>query len=222
MGDTAPETVVSYAKIVDPAPIKEPTPPVDNHMKQSENDAREKHDSGRVSDDDDDDEGFQQVTNKKVEKLKEKEIQKLKEEKRRRKRDGGKRKFRKEREREKFKEKDGDKETDEKQESVEKEMSPGVKEDQKEFIPAPPPKTNPWKTSAANSENNNDNSETKQSVKTHDQPQQRKKRNSERDSREVQVKPRSKGNPWKKVEQVNSNNDGDSQVSIRKPEVELY
>ena len=202
MGDTAVEsapTTVSYAKIVDPAPAKPESQPAPAPAKEEDitKDREEDRQDGSEEDDDDDEEGFQQVTNKKVEKQREKEFLK-KEERRKRRRNP--RKFRKERERERFKEGEADKENTEKGDSVEKETSPPAKaEGDKEFIPAPPPKTNPWNKSKGS--NNNDSSD-----KVKAEP--RKKRNSERDTKETvaPAKPRSKNNPWKKVE-VTSEND---------------
>merc|ERR1711953_52076 len=93
----------------------------------------------------DDNEGFQPVTNKKNEKLKEKETQREKEAKKKNKR--GK-KVRSSKDKDKLKEKDRDKEKDagtEKFDSKESSPTPSKSEEPVEFVPAPPPKTNPWK-----------------------------------------------------------------------------
>merc|ERR1712058_105885 len=75
----------------------------------------------------------------------------------------------------------------------------------KEFVPAPPPKTNPWKKSPtpqpppSKQENNNEPSANSDKPKP---KAERKKKLSERDTKEhaAPQKSNSKQNPWKKIE----------------------
>merc|ERR1719394_215527 len=180
----------------------------------------------------DDDEGFQQVTNKKVEKqkekdLREKELQREKDRKRRR-RDG---KFRKEREKygSRDKEKDRDREKL-KADSKEKEESPSPKPDtDKEFVPAPPPKTNPWKKSPtpqpppSKQENNNDKNEPSTNSDKPKAKVERKKKLSERDTKDhaAPSKSNSKQNPWKKIE-VNVEKDATTEKSGKTEEKKAW
>merc|ERR1712029_98464 len=177
----------------------------------------------------DDDEGFQQVTNKKVEKqkekdLREKELQREKDRKRRR-RDG---KFRKERE--KYGSRDKEKEEVAKADSKEKEESPSPKPDtDKEFVPAPPPKTNPWKKSPtpqpppSRQENNNDKNEPSTNSDKPKAKVERKKKLSERDTKDhaAPSKSNSKQNPWKKIE-VNVEKDATTEKSGKTEEKKAW
>ena len=200
MADTsdAPAPTVSYAKIVDPA--KENGAKTVPAPEQSPPDQEQVIKKTVVSEDD---EGFQPVTDKKKEKQKEKEL--LREKEYRKNRKGGKSrksKF-KEKDREKYRERENDKENNyEKPDSKETSPPESVKtEADKEFVPAPLPKNNPWKKPSSNkSDMNAESVGDKQKPKT-----ERKKKNSERDSKEhtAPVKSHhhhSRGNPWKKVE----------------------
>jgi len=207
MADTADAPqALSYAKIVDPAKEEEPkVTPVVEKISETESEAAPAEKSKEVVGTDDD-EGFQQVTNKKVEKQKEKEIQREKELKKRRRNKHRRERFsHRERDREKVRDKDIDKD----KENIEaksdfKEDSPSSTktETEKEFVPAPPPKNNPWKKASNKSDNTLDStSSDKVKPKT-----DRKKKISEKDTKEFSVPAKSsshhhsKQNPWKKVE----------------------
>lgn len=200
MADTSdvPAPTVSYAKIVDPAkesgakpsPSPEPSPP-SQEIKQKT----------VVSEDD---EGFQPVTDKKKEKQKEKELMREKENRKNRKGARVRKSKFKEKDREKYRERENDKENVEKPDSKEPSPPESVKTDaEKEFVPAPLPKSNPWKKSSSNkSDINTEGGSDRQKPKA-----ERKKKNSERDTKEhtvpTQTKPHhhhSRGNPWKKVD----------------------
>lgn len=201
MADTSevPAPTVSYAKIVDPAKESgaKPSPSPEPSPQSQEPEVREKT---VVSEDD---EGFQPVMDKKKEKQKEKELMREKEYRKNRK--GGrtrKSKF-KEKDRDKFRERENDKENVEKPDSKEPSPPESVKTDaEKEFVPAPLPKSNPWKKPSSNKSDIN----TEQGAGDRQKPKvERKKKNSERDSKEHAVPPtkshhHSRGNPWKKVE----------------------
>ena len=200
----APQTL-SYAKIVDPAKEEESkVTQVAEKVTKTESEVTpvEKSKEGGT----DDDEGFQQVTNKKVEKQKEKEIQREKELKKRRRNKPRRDRFgNRERDREKVKDKDLDKDKENiemKQDSKEDTPSSTKTETEKEFVPAPPPKNNPWKKASNKSDPNHDTaSSDKVKPKT-----DRKKKISEKDTKEFSVPAKtsshhhSKQNPWKKVE----------------------
>ena len=218
----APQTL-SYAKIVDPAKEEEPkATPVVEKVTKTESEAAPVEKSKEVGTDDD--EGFQQVTNKKVEKQKEKEIQREKELKKRRRNKPRKERFgNRDRDREKVKDKDLDKD----KENIEikhdsKEDSPSLTktETEKEFVPAPPPKNNPWKKSSNKSDSNNQDSANSDKVKP---KTDRKKKISEKDTKEFSAPAKSnshhhsKQNPWKKVE---ANNEADVPSSPKVIKVE--
>ena len=154
-----------------------------------------------------DNEGFQPVTNKKNEKLKEKETQREKEAKKKTKR--GK-KVRSSKDKDKLKEKDRDKEKDagtEKFDSKESSPTPSKSEEPVEFVPAPPPKTNPWKkpTKQEAADPANANTASVASEPAADKPKPKTERKKKLSEREVKEKTdhanhNPKGNPWKKVE----------------------
>ena len=201
MADTSdiPAPTVSYAKIVDPAKESgaKPSPSPEPSTPSQGPEVKEKT---VISEDD---EGFQPVTDKKKEKQKEKELMREKEYRKNRK--GGrtrKSKF-KEKDREKYRERENDKENVDKPDSKEPSPPESVKADtEKEFVPAPLPKSNPWKKPSSNkSDSNPEGVGDKQKPKV-----ERKKKNSERDTKEHAVQQakshhhHSRGNPWKKVE----------------------
>jgi len=136
---------ISYAKVVTPFSDNGNEVKHDNKMESKEdvecmavNEASSNHAE--------DNEGFQPVTNKKNEKLKEKETQRDKEVKKRSK---NKKKIRSSKE--KMKEKDREKDNasvSEKFDSKESSPTPSRSEEPVEFVPAPPPKNNPWKKPA--------------------------------------------------------------------------
>ena len=109
----------------------------------------------------------------------------------------------KEKDRDKFRERENDKENVDKPDSKEPSPPESVKADtEKEFVPAPLPKSNPWKKPSSNkSDSNAEGVGDKQKPKV-----ERKKKNSERDTKEHAVQQakshhhHSRGNPWKKVE----------------------
>ena len=212
---------ISYAKVVTPFSDNGNEVKHDNKMESKEdvecmavNEASSNHAE--------DNEGFQPVTNKKNEKLKEKETQRDKEVKKRSK---NKKKIRSSKE--KMKEKDREKDNasvSEKFDSKESSPTPSRSEEPVEFVPAPPPKNNPWKKPAKQDspENQSNTAEAdtatatatatttanpnptanpadKTKVKT-----ERKKKLSEREVKEKtdqgQGTQHTKGNPWKKVE----------------------
>ena len=158
----------------------------------------------------DDNEGFQPVTNKKNEKLKEKETQREKEAKKKNKR--GK-KVRSSKDKDKLKEKDRDREKDagaEKYDSKESSPTPSKSEEPVEFVPAPPPKTNPWKKptkpDTADTANTN-TAAAAAAVEPAEKPKPKPERKKKLSEREVKEKTdhgshNPKGNPWKKVEAV--------------------
>jgi len=212
MADTSdvPAPIVSYAKIVDPAkesgakpsPSPEPSPP------SQEPEIKQKT---VVSEDD---EGFQPVMDKKKEKQKEKELMREKENRKNRKGARVRKSKFKEKDREKYRERENDKENVEKPDSKEPSPPESVKTDaEKEFVPAPLPKSNPWKKSSSNkSDINTEGVSDRQKPKA-----ERKKKNSERDTKEHTVPTQSKshhhhsrGNPWKKVE-VSVDMEGDKE-----------
>ena len=133
---------ISYAKVVTPSATN-------GNEVQHENKMEPKEDTEDMpvtvtADTADDNEGFLPVTNKKNEKLKEKEKDVKKKNKSRKKIRSSK---------EKMKEKDRDKEKDgsappEKSDSKESSPTPSKPDEQVEFVPAPPPKNNPWKKAA--------------------------------------------------------------------------
>ena len=139
---------ISYAKVVTPSPINGNELKQDNKMEP-----REDTEQMSVTEADtvqqeapDDNEGFQPVTNKKNEKLKEKETQREKEAKKKNKRGKKVRSSKdKDKDKDKLKEKDRDKEKDAGTDSKESSPTPSKSEEPVEFVPAPPPKTNPWK-----------------------------------------------------------------------------
>ena len=215
-----PAPIVSYAKIVDPAkesgakpsPSPEPSPP------SQEPEIKQKT---VVSEDD---EGFQPVTDKKKEKQKEKELMREKENRKNRKGARVRKSKFKEKDREKYRERENDKENMEKPDSKEPSPPESVKTDaEKEFVPAPMPKSNPWKKPSSNkSDINEEGVSDRQKPKT-----ERKKKNSERDTNEhtapTQTKSHhhhhSRGNPWKKVEvSVDMEGDKDQEPKVTKEE----
>ena len=150
----------------------------------------------------DDNEGFQPVTNKKNEKLKEKETQREKEAKKKSKR--GK-KVRSSKDKDKLKEKDREKERDAGTgDSKESSPTPSKSEEPVEFVPAPPPKTNPWKKSSkpetADPASSNTASASSEPADKPKPKAERKKKLSEREVKEKTDHGNPKGNPWKKVE----------------------
>merc|ERR1711913_215333 len=137
---------ISYAKVVTPSPTNGNELKQDNKMEP-----REDTEKMSVTEADtvqqeaaDDNEGFLPVTNKKNEKLKEKETQREKEAKKKNKR-GKKVRSSKDKDKDKLKEKDRDREKDAGTDSKESSPTPSKSEEPVEFVPAPPPKTNPWK-----------------------------------------------------------------------------
>lgn len=201
---------ISYAKVVTPSPMNGNELKQDNKMEPREEpeqmsvtEAEPVHHPQETADDN---EGFQPVTNKKIEKLKEKETQREKEAKKKNKR--GK-KVRSSKDKDKLKEKDRDKEKDagtEKYDSKESSPTPSKSEEPVEFVPAPPPKTNPWKKptkqEAADPDNANTTSASSEPADKPKPKTERKKKLSEREVKEKtdQGNQNPKGNPWKKVE----------------------
>jgi len=200
---------ISYAKVVTPSSDNGNEIKQDNMMEKKDMEGMSvtETDTNVNQDAADDNEGFQPVTNKKNEKLKEKEIQRDKDVKKRSK---SKKKIRSSKE--KIKEKDREKEAagavPEKFDSKESSPTPSKSEEAVEFVPAPPPKTNPWKktgskpdtpetpdtTASTTATSATTKTEVKQKVET-----ERKKKLSEREGKD-QGNHNPKGNPWKKVE----------------------
>ena len=200
---------ISYAKVVTPSPINGNELKQDNKMEP-----REDTEQMSVTEADtiqqeapDDNEGFQPVTNKKNEKLKEKETQREKEAKKKNKR-GKKVRSSKDKDKDKLKEKDRDKEKDAGTDSKESSPTPSKSEEPVEFVPAPPPKTNPWKKSTKQETGEPANTATASASASSEPPEkpkpktERKKKLSEREVKEKtdHGNQNHKGNPWKKVE----------------------
>ena len=204
MADTSdvPAPTVSYAKIVDPAKEEggaKPSPSPEPAAPSQEPEIKHKT---VVSEDD---EGFQPVTDKKKEKQKEKELLREKEYRKNRKGNRTRKSKFKDKDREKYRERENDKENVEKPDSKEPSPPESVKTDaEKEFVPAPIPKSNPWKKPSNNKSDINTEGGTGDKLKP---KVERKNKNSERDTKEHSVpahtkshQPHSRGNPWKQVE----------------------
>ena len=182
--------VMSYAKIVNPAAEAEQEKP---EAVEAVEVAEEAGGEAR------DDEGFQEVTNKKAEKAREKP---------KRKRRVGPRKAKE------FKEGSVEQEQGESQGS--KEVTPEKEEEEKEeieYVPAPPPKNNPWKKPAAKAATaapavvEGEKVAVREEVK--DKAEKKAARVAKVNSDDKVVKPStqevkvmlgSKSNPWKKVD----------------------
>ena len=205
---------ISYAKVVTPSPTNGNELKQDNKMEPREDTEKMSVTEAEVVQQEaaDDNEGFQPVTNKKNEKLKEKETQREKDAKKKSKR--GK-KLRSSKEKDKLKEKDRDKEKDvgsERFDSKESSPTPSKSEEPVEFVPAPPPKTNPWKKPTkpetgdlASTNTAPASAPASASAEPLEKPKPKTERKKKLSEREVTTKTdhgnhNPKGNPWKKVE----------------------